>query len=389
MSRWSAALALSLAVGSAFAQLPASDTLSASDQPLFDAEISRLEKLLIVAPDKATVTYAIARTWASAKQWPETVQWLRKVVDMRAGFDPSRDSIFHELRGTREFDALLAGAREATPPVSRSTAAFVVPEGDLVPESMAYDLRGRYFYLGSTKKGKVIRCSPAVRCTQFCGGLGAVLGLKAHGSHLWLLSNSENESALIGYDLASARMVHRYAVSGSGHEFNDLVVAPAGDVYLTDTRAGSVWHLPSGATALTQLPGRFEFANGIALSPDGTLLYVSTFPDGVTMLDLKTHVAAPIARPADLCLAAIDGLYFHRGALIAIQNGPMSPRVVRFTLAPDLRAIERFEVLERRNPVFDGVTTGVLVGNDFYYMANTQDGKTANFNPLTILKIHL
>jgi hypothetical protein len=114
-------------------------------------------------------------------------------------------------------------------------------------------------------------------------------------------------------------------------------------VYLTDTRAGSVWHLETGSTELTQLPERFEFANGIAISPAGRLLYVSTFPDGIKIVDLKTHAAAPIARPADLCLASIDGLYFHRGALIAIQNGFMTPRVVR----SPLRAIERFEVPER------------------------------------------
>jgi hypothetical protein len=67
----------------------------------------------------------------------------------------------------------------------------------------------------------------------------------------------------------------------------------------------------------------------------------------------------------------------------------MSPRVVRLVLSLDLRAIERFEVLERRSPLFDGVTTGVVVGGDFFYMANIQDEKTAGFNPITILKLHL
>jgi sugar lactone lactonase YvrE len=144
-----------------------------------------------------------------------------------------------------------------------------------------------------------------------------------------------------------------------------------------------------GAAALTKLSGRFEFANGIALSPDGGVLYVSTFLDGITVLNLKNGVATPIGRPANLCLATIDGLYFHRGALIAIQNGFMSPRVVRFDLTNDLRAIKRFEVLERRNPLFEGVTTGVVVGSDFFYMANIQDDKKASFDPITILRLRL
>jgi hypothetical protein len=67
----------------------------------------------------------------------------------------------------------------------------------------------------------------------------------------------------------------------------------------------------------------------------------------------------------------------------------MAPRVVRLTLARDLRAIERFEVLERRNPLFDGVTTGVVVGGDFFHMANIQDDKNTGFNPITMLRLHL
>jgi len=149
-----------------------------------------------------------------------------------------------------------------------------------------------------------------------------------------------------------------------------------------------VWHLANGTADLTRLPGRFESANGIALSEDGGLLYVSTFPDGISVVDLKTRATTPIAHPDKLCLATIDGLYFHRGALLAIQNGFMTPRVVRLILTRDLRAIERFDVLERRNPLFEGVTTGVFTGRDFFYMANIQDDKKSGFNPIRVLKLH-
>lgn len=382
-------LALSIAVLPVSAQLPVSGRLSDTDGPLVRAEIARIEKLLISAPDKAVVTYQMARTWAAAKQWPEAIQWLQKVTGMNAGIDPSRDLLFAELHGTREFGEILAAVRRATPMVSHSSSVFKIAEGDLVPESMAYDPMSKLFYFGSTKKGKVIRCSSSGDCGLFADGLGTVLGLKTDRNALWILSNSDTESTLIHYDLASAAMVRSYSVPGSVHEFNDLVIAPAGDVYLTDTRAGAVWHLANGSTDLTKLSGRFEFANGIAVSPDGSLLYVSTFPDGITVLNLKNGVAIPIGRPANLCLAMIDGLYFHRGALIAIQNGFMSPRVVRFNLTSDLRTIDRFEILERRNPLFEGVTTGVVAGSDFFYMANIQDEKKASFDPITILKLRL
>jgi hypothetical protein len=385
------ALVLALAAwpASAHAQLPLSGSLSDTDWPLFRAEIARVETLLQSSPDKATVTYEMARTFAFGKQWPETIRWLQKAAELKVGLDPSRESIFTELRGTREFGEILAAVREATPAVSHSSPAFQIAEGDLAPESVAYDPKGKYFYFASMKKGKVVRCSAVGDCTQFVGGLGTVVGLKAHGNGLWLLNNSDKESALIHYDLASAGLVRKYPVLGAGHNFNDLAFGPAGDIYLTDTRAGAVWHLANGATDLTRLPGHFEFANGVTLSAGGSLLYVSTFPDGISVVDLKTHAVVPIARPDNLCLATVDGLYFHRGALIAIQNGFMSPRVVRLILSHDLRAIKRFEVLERRNPLFDGVTTGVVAGRDFFYMANIQDDKATGYNPITMLKLHL
>jgi hypothetical protein len=383
------ALALILAASPAPAQLPVSGTLSDTDRPLFQAEIARIERLLPSAPDKATVTYEMARTFAFAKQWSQTTQWLRKAVELRVGLDPSREAIFAELHGTREFEEILATVREATPPVSHSSPAFQVAEGDLTPESVASDADGKHFYFGSMKKGKVVRCSAGGDCAQFVGGLGTILGLKVYGKGLWVLNNSDNESALIHYGLASAGVTRKYPVTGTGHNFNDLAFGPAGDVYLTDTRAAAVWHLAKGAVDLTRLPGKFEFANGIALSEDGGLLYVSTFPDGIRVVDLKTHEATPIPHPDKLCLATIDGLYFHRGALIAIQNAFMTPRVVRLILTRDLRAIDGFEVLERRNPLFEGVTTGVFVGDDFFYMANIQDEKKTGFNPITVLKLRL
>jgi hypothetical protein len=389
MLRRLALLVCPLLVPFLFAQLPASGTLSDRERPLFLAEVGRIQKLLTSAPDTAAVTYQMARTWAAAKQWPEAVEWLKKAVAPRAGIDPSRDSVFAELHGTREFDSIVSAVLEATPPVSHSRPAFAVSEGDLVPESLAYDPNGKSFYFGSMKKGKVIRCSSAGDCAQFAGGLGTVLGLRVYQRGLWLLNNSDTESALIHYDLASGRLIRKYAVTGSGHVFNDLAIASTGDVYLTDTRAGAVWRLAHGADHLTRTPNRFEFANGIALSAEGNLLYVSTFPDGITVIDLKTSLARPIGRGSGLCLAAIDGLYFYRGALIAIQNGFMTPRVVRFGLSPDLRSIERFDVLERRNSLFEGITTGVVVADEFFYMANIQDDKQGRFDPIAILRLPL
>src|SRR5271156_2406928 len=101
----------------------------------------------------------MARTFAFGKQWPDTIQWLRRAAELKVGLDPSRESIFAELHGTHEFEEVLAVVREATPAVSHSSPVFRIAESDLTPESVAYDPDGKYFYFGSMRKGKVVRCS--------------------------------------------------------------------------------------------------------------------------------------------------------------------------------------------------------------------------------------
>jgi hypothetical protein len=80
-----------------------------------------------------------------------------------------------------------------------------------------------------------------------------------------------------------------------------------------------------------------------------------------------------LVEAADSVLAlGIDGLYFHRGNLVGIQNGVTPHRVTRFTLSPAGDRVLRAEVLERAHPRYDEPTLGVLVGGDLYYIANAQ-----------------
>ncbi len=233
-----------------------------------------------------------------------------------------------------------------------------------------------------------MRCTGKGECTPFASGLDVVIGLKIQDGNLWLLSNPGRRAALVRFDLATGKQTGRYEPEGE-HLFNDLALTRAGDVYVTDSRAGAVRHLAPGGTALTRLPGMYRRCNGITVSGDERLLYIAAFPDGISVMDRATHASTPIARPAALSLGGVDGLYFHRGHLISMQSGVMLPVVKRFRLSRDGRRIERDDVLERRHPLYDGVTTGVIVGRDLYYMANIQEDKTAGFQPITVLRLGL
>ena len=378
---------------SALAQLPPSATLSQTDGGEFLAEIARIDKQLAASPNNCWIMNEMARTWAAGQQYPETMKWLERIADLGVGLDPSRDPLYRNLRGTREFEAVLRKTREATVPLSTSREAFRIAEGDLVPESEAYDPEGRRFYFGSVRKGIIVGCDQAGKCMRFADGLGSVLGVKTSRGHLWAVANKDAESALVEFSLTSGRLERKYVVPGAGHRLNDIAVGSHGDLFATDTPGGTIWKLTLGADRLQQfLPNvKFQFANGIATSGDGKLLYVSNYPDGISVVDLTTGLVHPIAKPTGVCLAQIDGLYIYGRSLVAIQNGSMTPRVARFFLGSDRHSIERIEVVERRNPIFEGITGGTIAGNEFFYAANIQDEKQpgAAYVPILVLKAPL
>lgn len=391
-----------------WSQIPASETLSPADAQAFQAEVRRIEGLLDTAGDKPTVMYALARTYAAGHQYREALSALERVVALHAGLDPSGDEVFAKLEGTSEFERLLRQVREDTPPLPHSRVAFTIAEASLFPEGIAYSPREKQFLLGSMLKHKIVACSIAGVCQTLVSegrdGLGQVLGLRISPGDgtLWATSNSAEESGLFHYSVPSGKLIRKYTLDGKAapHLFNDLVAGPGGDVFVTDTRAATVYWVSHSTDRLEVLSPalKVDAANGIAIRPEAPAkLYVAGFPDGITVVDVASGAFHAIRHPADLCLATIDGLYYFNGDLVAIQNGVMVPRVVRYRLTPDGSAIQGFQVLERRHPLFDVPTTGAIADGAFFFMANTQlhkltDGKIspgARLEPIRILRLDL
>jgi sugar lactone lactonase YvrE len=288
--------------------------------------------------------------------------------------------------------------------VSHSTEAFVLPDPDLLPEALTYDSADGSFYVGSLAQRKVIRRSRDGRIETVAGPgapLLRVVGVKidAPRRQLWFATWEPGAGSagapglrfahtrLFRYDLRTGREVRSYAPrdSGRGHLLNDLVITPIGDVYVTDTDEGSIYRVRRDADTLELFvrpdPLRFSGANGIAIAPNGHTLYVA-FNQGIARLDLPSRELRLLDEPDDVATGGVDGLYWHPSGLIAVQTARGLERVVRFELDPGGRRVRRAVVLERANPLFHNPTTGVLVGDTLYYIANSQYDRLADDNTL-------
>jgi sugar lactone lactonase YvrE len=159
----------------------------------------------------------------------------------------------------------------------------------------------------------------------------------------------------------------------------------------------SVYEALPGDSVLRQFvpAGSAPQANGIAVSPDETALFVAG-GFGIVRVDLRTRAVTPLSRAAGVIDATIDGLYGYRRSLIGIQNGVHPGRVLRFDLDSTLTGIVSSTVLESYNPLFDSPTTGAVSGNAFYFMANPQRRRlvggvpdSSSLNPVRVLRLPL
>jgi hypothetical protein len=99
---------------------------------------------------------------------------------------------------------------------------------------------------------------------------------------------------------------------------------------------------------------------------------------GISLVDIVAKRVGELAGGENVATTGADGLYLYRGGLIAVQNANPSPdRVVRLFLSADGGKAERSQVIESNHPDYALPTTGVVVGDQLFYVANTQIDRMA------------
>jgi len=294
-----------------------------------------------------------------------------------------------------------------------STVAFFLPEKDLLPESVAYDAKDGSFYVGSVRKGKIVRYKNG-HVSDFIAprqdGLWSVIGIKVHTTRrvLWVCSLEDQDldgyqkrdrhaSGIFAFNLDTGRLIRKWVldVAGEEHSFNDLVVTRGNDVYATHKfKDAAIYRITQKVQKLELFaaPEGLREPNGITISPDEKTLYVAG-ADGIVAIDVATKASRSVPAPEGENTGGIDGLYYYRDSLIGILGNSIN----RYRFDDTHSRIVMTDVMERNHPLMRIPTTGVIVGDKFYYVANSQfdavqpDGSldTASLSEPVILKLKL
>jgi hypothetical protein len=331
---------------------------------------------------------------ALARDTVDVTTWLGRLADLGIGASVAGDSMLRPFVGAPAFDTALDRLAKATAPVVRSRVRFSVPDTMLQPEGIAFDAKSGRWFVSSVRQRRVVAVDRDGTVHDFvragADGMGGVFGMAVDSVHrtLWVATTSlprmegfvatdSGRVGVYGYDLDTGRLRRRaWAPRDSSvhHTFGDVAVAPNGDLYVSDSEAPWLFTLPFGADSLVRFVSHplFSSLQGMAFTPDGATMFVADYSHGLVRVDVRSRTVTLLRAPSKVTLLGIDGLYWHDGSLVGIQNGVSPARVARFCLDADGHGVRAIEMLDRNPALADEPTLGAIVGDSLFYVATGQ-----------------
>jgi hypothetical protein len=346
------------------------------------AEIRAIESVLPKLPDRGAALFFLAQQYAHLGDSQKALALLQECVALGAGFepDPGQSPSLRLLASNPEFREMLAEVRRRYPPVHKAHVAFTVEASDLFPEGLAVDASNGLFYMGSMHQKKIVKFMPSSGVSDFVKqdayDLSPVGGVHVDpvDHSVWAASDAgeKQRPELLHFDV-QGKLLERYASPGAmPHDLNDLVLRGRREIFATDSEGHHVYRFDrvSHSFRNMRLWRPVFYPNGITLSGDDNLLFVADML-GVIRVDLRKNESADVDPGAQNTVSGIDGLYWHKGEFLGVQYGTGTYRVMRWKLSPDMRKVAASETLEYRTELVSDPTTGAILGDNFYFIANT------------------
>jgi sugar lactone lactonase YvrE len=207
-------------------------------------------------------------------------------------------------------------------PISISRAS-IFAEGLDHPECLALHPDGTWFAGGEA--GQIYHISADGKKVNEVGNTGGfVLGVAISPDGKWLACCDLKQKTVFKFDIAGRTLSE--LTNGGDEPFsipNHLAFTRKGDLYVTDSGAfrkvsGKIYKFDSYGRGGVWHRGPFNFANGIALGPDGQSLFVCCTWLGVEKIEIKpdgspgkrsVYAKIPKALPDGLAFDARGNLY--------------------------------------------------------------------------------
>jgi len=307
-----------------------------------------------VEPDLPTLLIWAARAEAHLGDLEACRAHLETAVGLGGAADLAADDAFDAVLDQPGFPEIAARLLANAAPMPPAEIVHRFADAELWPEGIAADAETGDLYIGSIGRRAIFRLTSDGRVeelgTSTRDGLMEVLGMwvDAPRRALWAATGlgayqepfdaEPRQNELVRYDLETGKLVGRYPLPDDEHRLlNDVVVAPDGTAWATETLRGELFRVPpDGGLELFRRYPDLVYLNGIALSDDGGTLYLGHY-DGLSAVD-PDDGAIERVRGERMALGMVDGLSWIDGGLVIVQNSRyVNNRVVRVDLDPEGR----------------------------------------------------
>jgi hypothetical protein len=376
----------------------------AKNYPGFLQNMTEADRL---RPNHPRLLYNLADAQALNGNSTEAFKILMRLANMGLYFQPEKDDDFSSLKDSEVFLSVLQKFRVTKEPVSKSVKAFALPDKELITESVAFDQNTGRFFISSVHQRKIVvreKDGSVKDLSLPADGLYSVLGMKVDAKRriLWVVSSAfsqmkgfdpsdDGKAGIFKYDLKTGKLINKYLLSNEdgNHALGDLTLSSRGDVYASDSMSPIIYKIDAKRDKLEVFLKSDSFASlqGLTFSPDEKYLFAADYSLGFFRIDMADKSFRQLSNASGAAVLGVDGIYFYKGSLIAIQNGINPQRVVQFLLNPDLAGITGYKTLEANHADFNEPTLGVLNGDDLYFIANSQWGSVSDKGELDKAKL--
>jgi len=351
----------------------------------------KVRSLLNDAPNAIEAT---ARAYAEAGDNEGALTALHEYAAMGQADETllaGEDKAFVALHELPAYRSILEKFRLNKTPIARSEKVFALVDPGLIPEDIDFDPLSKTFLITSVLEKKIVRVTSSGQSSAFASSPSGwpMLAIKVDAKHnrVWATEvaldgftaaqkSDWGKSAVLCFELQTGKLLRR--IEGAQHSaLGDMGLTGSGDPVVSDGEGGGVYKVENGHLELINGKDFISPQTPVVL-PGGKLVAVPDYLRGIGLLDLRSgqvqwinHTAGIHQAGAKVALNGVDGLYDSRGFLILTQNGSSPERVVRMKLDRSRAKVVSEDIIERSTATLGDPTHGVILGDWFYYIANS------------------
>lgn len=383
------------------------------------------------AVDSAAAARTAAREASRSSNAAERVQLLHRATQAW----PSQPAYWQMLervalaagdssgaqRARKRLELLDVGSSRVQP--DSAQVMFTMPDSFDYMESIAWDRSRLTLLLTEMRRGTVWRMTPGGHARDLkldrVPGMSAIWAVRAtpDDKSLWVSSapmaphnrartatppTPPPAAALWQIDSESGAVIRRWALPDSmaEHAPGDLLVLRDGRVLVSDAATASLYVLhPRTGTLQTVRHPLLRSPQGVVELPadragaSRDVVLLADYSHGLLRIALSTGDVQRVDDASDRTVLGLDGLVWHKGQLVAVQNGLATPRVVAIALDHEARRVRDVVTIWRDTSVLVSPTTLASDGEALWLFTNTQwddyapDGSRVLSRPLRAARV--